>query len=107
MIEIDSVVRLLQGMGMSMNSRGESDPAKAMVGMFTYEASSTACLSCLLNYVHYLKRVGDDQKSGLLELTSLVVGLVGKGTRGPSRGSSGDGSGVVSELDHGSLSVGS
>ena len=60
-----------------------------------------------LNYLNYLKGIGDNQKSGLLELTSLVVGLVGKSTGGPSGWSGGDGSGVVSELDDGSLSVGS
>ena len=46
-IEIDLAYLFPHGITISMKSRGASVLQRAMVGMFTYEASTTACLSDL------------------------------------------------------------
>lgn len=94
-MEMDSVDLLLQGMGMSMYSRGLSELQSPMTGMLTNDASLTACLSFRDRMDRGdLEGVCDDEDARLLELAGLAVALIGQGTGSPPAGFGGDGSGV-------------
>ena len=73
-MEIDSVLLLLQGIAQSTYSRGESVSQRAMQGMLAYDASTTACLSLLGSAT--IKSLGSLNLEKLDDYTILIYCLV-------------------------------